>query len=358
MEATWAVILTFMLTIYIVLDGFDFGAGIIYFFFTKNEEEKQKIRAAIGPFWDGNEVWLVAAGGVLFGMFPTLYASAFSGFYLALMLVLWFLIFRGISIELRGEIDNKLWHDGWDFMFGISSFLLALFFGVAFGNVVRGVNLGGVEGGVSTYENFYSFFTPLWSQDFSPLTSHPGIIDWFTIVIGLIAVVTLTIHGANWIIYKTRGELSERLRKVISKLWFVLLGLIILSVVLLKIVKQSLFDNYADEFSLYAFPLVAILGLAGIYYFNNRKYELNGFLASSAFIIGGMATTVAGLWPIMLPSTNTVNPSLTIYNASASAYGLEVGIVWWTVAFVLVLAYSWYVHKVFSGKVEDQNIGH
>ena len=358
METIWAVILTFMLTVYIILDGFDFGAGVIYLFFTKSEAEKQKIKAAIGPFWDGNEVWLVAVGGVLFGIFPTLYASSFSGFYLALMLVLWFLIFRGLSIELRGEINNKLWHDAWDFMFGVSSFLLALFFGVAFGNVVRGVNLGGVENGLSTYENSYSFFTPLWSQDFSPLSKHPGIVDWFTIVIGLIALVTLTIHGANWIIYKTQGALPERLRKVIAKLWFVLLGLVILSVILLKMVKPFAFGNYGDNFYIHIFPFIATLGLAGIYFFNAKKHELSGFLASSAFIIGGISTTVAGLWPVMLTSTNTVNPSLTIYNASASDYGMEVGIIWWGVAFLLILVYSWYVHKVFSGKVENQDIGH
>ena len=189
MELFWYIVLMGMLGMYVILDGYDFGAGIVHLFFAKNEKDKKAITSAIGPFWDANEVWLIAAGGVLFFSFPTLYASSFSGFYLPLMMILWLLIFRAIGLELRGQIHNRLWESVWDKAFGIASLLLALFFGVALGNVVRGVNLGMVANGVSTHEPYY-FFLPLWNPTLSPTAEDLGIIDWFTVLLGLVGVVS------------------------------------------------------------------------------------------------------------------------------------------------------------------------
>lgn len=197
-----------MLGMYVILDGYDFGAGIVHLLFAKTDEERAAIRNAIGPFWDANEVWLIASGGVLFFAFPTLYASAFSGFYLPLMLVLWFLIFRAIGLELRGQIHNRLWERFWEKAFGVASLCLALFFGAALGNVVRGVNLGMVENGISTQEGHY-FFLQLWNPTLDPLAESHGIIDWFTILLGIVSVITLTIHGANWIILKTSSTINN-----------------------------------------------------------------------------------------------------------------------------------------------------
>ena len=180
MELFWYVVLVLMLAIYVILDGYDFGAGIIHLFFAKTEKDKKAITNAIGPFWDANEVWLIAVGGVLFMAFPTLYASSFSGFYLPLIIILWLLIFRAIGLELRGQIHNRMWESIWDNAFGISSLLLALFFGVALGNVVRGVNLGNVVDGVSTYEAHY-FVLTLWNPSFSPLSEQLGIINRLTL---------------------------------------------------------------------------------------------------------------------------------------------------------------------------------
>lgn len=196
-----------ILAVYLVLDGYDFGAGIIHLFFAKTEKDKKAITSAIGPFWDANEVWLIAAGGVLFFAFPTLYASSFSGFYLPLIMILWLLIFRAIGLEMRGQIHHPMWETIWDKAFGIASLLLALFFGIALGNIVRGVNLGMVQNGVSTQEAHF-FFLPLWNPTFSPQASELGIIDWFTLFLGIVSVVALTIHGANWIIYKTNSALN------------------------------------------------------------------------------------------------------------------------------------------------------
>lgn len=155
-------------------------------------------------------------------------------------MILWLLIFRAIGLELRGQIHNKLWEAVWDKAFGVASFLLALFFGIAMGNVVRGVNLGMVENGISAHEAHY-FFLPLWNPSFSPTAAHLGIIDWFTILLGLVAVVILTIHGANWIIYKTNSDLNNKLRTVIFKLNFVLLALVILSLVVWHVIAQGPF---------------------------------------------------------------------------------------------------------------------
>ena len=176
MEVFWYIIIALVLSVFFILDGYDFGVGIIHLFFAEKEKDKVLIAKAAGLFWDSNEVWLVAAGGMLFMAFPIFYASIFSGLYLPLIFVLWLIMFRAIGLELRGHFNYQMWKDLWDKAFGVSSLLLALFFGVALANIVRGVNLGGVENGVAAYENHY-FFTPLWDSSFSPLSTHPGVLD-------------------------------------------------------------------------------------------------------------------------------------------------------------------------------------
>jgi cytochrome d ubiquinol oxidase subunit II len=293
---------------------------------------------------------------VLFFAFPTLYASAFSGFYLPLIIILWLLIFRAIGLELRGQVHNRLWEKLWDRAFGVASLLLALFFGVALGNVVRGVNLGMVENGVSTYEPHY-FFLPLWNPTFQPLAAHQGIIDWFTLLMGIVAVITLTIHGANWIILKSASGLNLRLRGLVFKLNLVLLALVSLSVLLWHYVKPLPFDNLKHHFWLWIFPLIALVGLLGQFYIRKFKKDGTGFLFSSLFIFGSFATTVVSLFPNMLPSTNTVNPSLTLYNVAADEYGLSVGLNWFIVAAILVIVYFIIQFRVFKGKMDDVGYG-
>src|SRR5205807_708273 len=177
MQTLWFILVGFMLIMYVVLDGFDLGAGAIHLFAAKNEPERRMILRAIGPVWDGNEVWLIAAGGTLFFTFPLLYASSFSGFYLPLIIVLWLLMFRGVSVELRSRIANPVWASFWDGMFFLGSALLAIFFGAAMANVIRGVPLD--KSGI--------FFEALWT-DFNPFSANPGILDWYTVLVGLIGV--------------------------------------------------------------------------------------------------------------------------------------------------------------------------
>src|ERR1700693_2161534 len=183
METIWYCLVAVMIAVYVVLDGFDLGAGIVHLIVARTEGERRALLGSIGPVWDGNEVWLLAGGGTLYFAFPALYASSFSGFYLPLMMVLWLLILRGISIEFRNHIRSKVWDPLWDFVFCASSLLLSVFFGAALANVVRGVPLD-----ASGY-----FFEALWTN--FRLGEETGILDWYTILVGVLALLSLAMHG-------------------------------------------------------------------------------------------------------------------------------------------------------------------
>src|ERR1700722_17922855 len=197
METIWFFIVAFMIAMYVLLDGFDLGAGAIHLWVAKTEEERRQVLESIGPVWDGNEVWLIAAGGTMYFAFPALYASGFSGFYLPLMMVLWLLILRGASIEFRNHIKSAVWDPFWDFLFSASSLLLAVFFGTALGNVVRGVPLDASE----------YFFEPLWTN--FQLGAETGILDWYTILVGVLALAAIAMHGALWVRMKTGGAVNQ-----------------------------------------------------------------------------------------------------------------------------------------------------
>src|SRR5579884_3703029 len=203
METVWYILVALMLVGYVVLDGFDLGAGALHLIAARTDEERRTLLQAIGPVWDGNEVWLLAAGGTLFYAFPLLYASSFSGFYLALNMVLWLLVFRAIGIEFRMHLENALWRSFFDVTFSAASILLIVFFGAALGNVLRGVPLGAD----------HYFFVPLWTN-FAP-GANPGILDWYTILCAVVTVVAVCIHGALYVIVKTAGDLNARMRQVV-----------------------------------------------------------------------------------------------------------------------------------------------
>jgi len=356
MELFWYIVLMGFLSVYMILDGYDFGAGIIHLFYAKTEEDKKLIVRSIGPFWDANEVWLVAGGGILFFAFPTLYASSFSGFYLPLIMILWLLIFRGIGIELRNQINHPMWHVIWDKAFGISSLLLALFFGLALGNIVRGVNLGGVVNGVSLYEPSY-FFLPLWNSTLNPVNDNLGIIDWFTILLGIIGVISITIHGANWIILKTNSSINAKLKKLVFNLSFVLAGLVVISIITWHLIDPNPMKNYSNYPLLWIFPMIMFLGLSGLFYTKFFTDDKSGFISSSMFLFGGFSSTVVAIFPNLLPSTNNINPSLTIYNTAADSYGLSIGQNWFFVGIVLIIIYVIFQYRIFKGKMDTVEYG-
>ena len=346
MPTLWFILVAFMLGMYVVLDGFDLGAGAIHLFAAHDNAERRLILRAIGPVWDGNEVWLIAAGGTLFFSFPALYAGAFSGFYLPLIIVLWLLMGRGVAIELRSRFDNPVWSAFWDGAFALTSVLLAIFFGAALGNVVRGVPL----------DTHGYFFEPLWT-DFDPRSAAPGILDWYTILIGLLALAALTMHGAAYIALKTTGALNVRTRRILGRAWLATAALTVLATLATFWLRPQMQARFGDQPLGILFPLAALGGLAAAGYCNRRGREMAAFLSSSMYLLGMLAATVFALYPAVLPAVRPAN-SLTIDNASASKYGLTVGLVWWTLGIGLALVYFVVAYRLFRGKVDLDTAAH
>jgi cytochrome d ubiquinol oxidase subunit II len=339
METLWFILVTFMLTMYVILDGFDLGAGIIHLIVGKSEADRRLILNAIGPFWDGNEVWILAAGGTLYFAFPLVYASSFSGFYLPLIMVLWLLILRGLGIEFRHHVHHPIWKRFWDSVFSLGSILLAIFFGAALGNVVRGVPLN----------NEGYFFEPLWTT--FTVVPESGILDWFTVVMGLVAFFTLTAHGANYIALKTEGEIQARCRSIAAKAWWGVLLTSMIALMATSSIRPEIWTNFSAHPWGYVFPVVGLLSLFGMIYYNSLGKDAMAFLSSSAFIAGMLAGTAFGLYPNLLPASTDPSYSLTVHNTAAQAYGLKVGLVWWIVGMVLTGGYFVYIYRAFRGKV-------
>ena len=336
LELIWFCLVALMIAGYVVLDGFDIGAGAIHLLVARTREERKLVLRSIGPVWDGNEVWLLAAGGTLYFAFPALYASSFSGFYLPLMMVLWLLILRGISIEFRNHIDSPVWIPLWDAVFGIASTLLAVFFGAALGNVVRGVPLNASG----------NFFLPLWTN-FLP-GDDPGILDWYTVLIGVLALLTLAAHGALWVRYKTGGELSARARGLSRALWWPLGLLVVAATAASFSLQPRIAANFREHPWGAAFPLLALAGFAGMRWCGN---ELGAFLSSCVFIAGMLTSAAFGVFPYVLPAVGDATRSLTIYNTAPADYGLKIGFAWWAPGMALAAVYSVVVYRKFGGKV-------
>jgi cytochrome d ubiquinol oxidase subunit II len=308
----------------------------------KSEHEKAQILRSIGPVWDGNEVWLLAAGGVLFLAFPALYASSFSGFYLALMMVLWLLILRGIAIEFRNHIDNALWQPAWDTVFGLASAVLAFVFGVALGNVVRGVPLDA---------NGY-FFLPLWTNLVPG--ANAGVIDWYTLLVGAAAFVALGVHGSLWVVLKTAGRLQEGTRAFCAKFWWGLLAITVVISPLSFAVQPHVLPQFRSHPWGVVFPALALTGLVGMRVFSARQKDLGAFLASSLYLVGMLASVAFGVFPNVLPSNTTPDFSLTVYNAAAAEHGLVIGLWWFIPGMALAIVYSVFTYRHFAGKVEER----
>jgi cytochrome bd ubiquinol oxidase subunit II len=345
-ETLWFILVAFMLTMYVLLDGFDLGAGAIHPFVAKNDRERRLVLRSIGPVWDGNEVWIIAAGGTLFFSFPLLYAASFSGFYLPLIIVLWLLMIRGLSVELRSHIESPVWASFWDGMFFVGSSFLAVFYGVALGNVVRGVPIG---------EDGY-FFQALWTN-FSPTNPNPGILDWYTILIGLLALIALVVHGASWVAVKTEGELNARARRAARIGWVGLVALTAITTVATFSLTPGMLSSFSERPWGFVFPALAVAGLVLVGYFGFRRRDRAAFLSSGAYIAGMMASTAFAIYPNVLPAVEPEN-SLTVYNASGSAYGLAVGLVWWSIGMALAAIYFALIYRLFRGKVSLEDDGY
>lgn len=341
MQALWYAIVVLMLSTYIVLDGFDFGVGIIHLFVGRNCEERKPALAAIGPFWTGNEVWLVAAGGVLFFAFPKVYAAGFSGFYLPLMMVLWLLIVRGLSLEFRSREDSLLWQTFWDTAFSIASLIMAFVFGAALANVIRGVPVD---------ESGY-FSGPLFTN-FMP-GKNPGVLDWYTMSVGVFACLTLAGHGALYLNWKTEGKLKMTSKQLAPNLWIAVILWGIFVTLATHFIAPHIRQSLLEHSWTWVFAGMNVVGLAAVVLGLAKNKDLVAFLGSSLFIFGLLFATASGMFPAMLVSTIDPAYTITVYSGALSTRGLESGLYWWIPAMILVLLYFANLFWTFRHKVSE-----
>ncbi len=329
----WFVLLSALLAGYAVLDGFDLGAGALHLWLGRSRVERASVIDAIGPVWNGNEVWLLAAGGALVVAFPRAYASGFSGFYLPLMLVLWLLLLRGIAIEFRHQIDSELWHDAWDVVFSGASALLALLFGVAVGNLLRGLPLD-AEG------HFRGTFALL--------------LNPFALLGGLLGVAVLSVHGAAYLAHKTEGPLQQRARAAARRLVPLEAALLAAVVAASFLVRPDFTANFARWPWLVLFPLLALASLVLLWRYLKREQDLRAFLASGSAIASVLASVAAGLYPMLLPaSAGSAHPGLDAYNAASPAGSLRSALAAGLFGMALVAAYNANAYRVWRGKLRE-----
>jgi cytochrome d ubiquinol oxidase subunit II len=351
METLWFMIVAVMVAAYVVLDGFDLGAGVIYLGAAKTPSERRTIMRAIGPVWDGNEVWLLAAGGTLYFAFPLLYASSFSGFYLPLMMVLWLLMLRGIGIELGSHMEHPVWRGFFDVIFSVSSVLLCIFFGAALGNVVRGVPLGADQ----------YFFEPLWTNfrvNQGMSGANNGILDWYTVLTGVIALVTLTAHGSLYVATKAENDLNRRARATALWAWPVQLLLTVVGLIATVSVRPGVLDNYKQHAIGFVIPVLVFGALAVMMHAMIRHKDKIAFVASALYIVGMLVGAAFALYPVVLPASTDPARNLTIYNTAAGHHGLTVGFTWWILGMILALGYFFFLFRMFKGKVRLEGEGY
>ncbi|MGZ6307790.1 MAG: cytochrome d ubiquinol oxidase subunit II [Ktedonobacterales bacterium] len=346
MSTVWFVLVAFMITAYVVLDGFDLGVGILHLMVARTDAERRLLLHSIGPVWDGNEVWLIAGGGTIYFAFPLLYASAFSGFYLPLNIVLWLLIARAIGIEFRAHLEAHVWRSFFDGLFAISSALLAIFFGAALGNVVRGVPLS-VD---------HLFFEALWTD--WRVGAHPGILDWYTVLSALVALVALTQHGALYLCLKTSGRIADYSRKI--ALWCSPLVIMVTtaSLVATIVIRPELTLNYSAHPAWFLIPIIVAVALVVVPVAASRNSNWLAFLGSAVYLVAMLAGAAVALYPNVLPATTGAANSLTIGNAAAGAHVLKMGLYWWIPGIAIAIGYFVLVYRTFGGYETTSGAGH
>lgn len=346
MVEIWFALLCFTIIVFVVLDGWDIGAGALHLIVAKSQTERREVVAAIGPLWGWNEVWLLAAGGTFLMAFPAIMAAAFSGFYLALWMVLWSFVLRGISIEVGGHFPDRMWQTFWDFVFAMSNLLLAVLFGAALGNVIRGVPVDG-SGRFSM-----ALFTDFTAR------GNVGILDWYTLSVAVLATLLLVAHGATYLRLKTVGPVHERSQRLARRFWLITTVLFPLVSIETWVVRPALYQSMAARPVAWLFAAVMVAGgwalwtgLAGPP--ARRPAEVKAFIGSCAVIVGLLGAAAAGVFPEFLHSTLSPEQSLTAYGGAASGRGLAVALVWWPVAAGLAAVYFVTVSRQFAGKVRS-----
>ncbi len=326
-QVIWFILWGVLWAVFFMLDGFDFGAGMLHGFIAKNEAEKRTVLNIIGPVWNGNEVWLITAGGATFAAFPTTYALMFSYLYTALLLLLFSLILRGVAIEFRGKAEGAGWRKGWDVAFFLGSFLPALLLGVAFGNIFAGLPMDaeGYHGSLLTLLNPYGLLT------------------------GILFVLLFLVHGALWVALKGTGDLEMRAGKAANGIWYILLPVAAVFLVYTAFATK-LYANYMKAPALLALPAIAVFSLLAVKFLSFKGAYLKAFFASCATIVMVTFTGVAGLYPNLIPSNISPAHSLTIFNSSSSVYTLRIMTAVAVVFVPIVILYQIWVYRVFRHK--------
>lgn len=335
----WFGILCFMLIMFAVLEGWDFGAGVLHLIVARPGTERRSVIAAIGPLWSWHEVWLVGAGGTFIVAFPKAMATAFSGYYLALWLALWCLMLRGISLEIGGHLEDPLWRGFWDVVFSIANVLLAFVFGTALGNVIRGVPLD--ESGSFSL----AFFTHF------GVRGRVGMLDWYSLSVALITLLLVTAHGATYLTLKMRGVVQERADRAAHYLWRAVgVGFPIVTLetwyVRPEMFQAALQRPLAWLGIAIVFGALVLLGTG-----RRRGLEGRAFLGSCGLIAGLLAVLAVSVFPILLRSTIAPEFSMSAEHAGANRHGLAIALIWWPLAFLLAVGYMGFIARQFRGKV-------
>ncbi len=334
LETIWFVLWGLLWGIYFMLDGFDLGLGASMPFLVREERDVRVIYNAMGPFWDGNEVWLITAGGVTFAAFPTTYAVMFSTLYTPLLLILFALIVRAVSFEFRGQVDSPTWRRLWDVCLFVGSLAPALLFGVAFANIFQGVPFdanGAFHGNLLTLLNPYG------------------------LVGGILFVLLFVVHGLLWLAIKTDGILHERAARGVPRVWVVLLVVAVIFLVYTWF-ATPLYKNYLSSPVLLLIPLLAVLALLAVRFFIARAHWWKAWFASGLTILSATLFGVVGLYPNLYPSSIDPAATLTAFNSSSSPLTLKIMLVVAVIFVPIVIAYQTWVYFKFKDKVTDEDL--
>ena len=325
----WFVLFILIIAGYLILDGFDMGVGILLLPLARTDVERRTFLNSIGPVWDGNEVWLILGGGVLFAVFPLAYASLFSGMYSAFMLVLLVLILRTVALEFRSKEESSRWRSTWDVVFGGASLGLALMLGIAFGNVVAGLPVD-ADGNIST--------------------GLVGLLTPFALLVGVTTAAMFSVQGGIYLMLKTDGELHDRVARTVPRLMVVFFVLNTLVVIAMVLFQQNITERYIADIWPVIFPAAALAALGGAWLMVRRGDAFKAFLFSSATIGLLLVSGGIGLYPNLIVSTIDPAYSLTIYNAASAQNTLEVALVIAVIGIPFVLLYTTGVYYIFRGK--------
>ena len=334
LQSIWFYVWGLLWAIFFITDGFDFGVGSLYPFLGKTDRDKRIMINSLGPLWDGNEVWLITAGGVTFAAFPLVYAVMFSSLYTALMLILFALILRGVSFEFRGKVDSPAWKKLWDTCIFVGSAVPAILFGVAFANIFQGLPLDEKH---------------LFQGNLLTLLNPYGLLG------GVLFLSFFLMHGALWLSIRTDGELQQRAIKTANGLWPALL-VVAVAFLAYSAVATSLYANYLAHPLLFIVILGAVAGLLGIKLFLAKKAYYSAWFASALAIIGATFFGIVGLFPNMLPSNINSEYSLTAFNASSSPLTLKIMLMVVLLFIPVVIVYQVWTYNYFKGKVTQQDL--